>query len=376
MIHKASDTAQLLQKAEDLSNINISANDEVFDGAKPILTSVCTKSLYCPLLKKSDDRKAETWATTLKALNNYHGYNPHSCILDGSSALQAGHKLALQDTTIIYDTFHITSDFKDMKRFVSNQLKSAKTNLNTVIEKLEKAKQERKIQKLKHQKTYAQQKYNKALALYQCIATLDSWFQHDILTVAGYDYQTRYDLLQFIATELELVEKRMAHRIQPVRKTLQKNADKILGFVKNLETELVAYAELLGCDVYWLWKLCYAQRYDKNASSYYQYIHPIMKRLKHQFYDIENTVITIMHDIEKASSVVENLNGRIRKFLMNHIHVSQDVLDLLRLIINHREFERSRCQHRHRKSPAQVLYEHEHPHWLEMLGYKLFKQAA
>lgn len=375
-IYNAAGKAQILQATENLSKIEVSANDEVFDGSKPILTSVCTNSLYCPLLRKSDDRKAETWEEVLKELMNDHGYNPHSCILDGSNSLQAGHKQALENATIIYDTFHITSDFKDMRRFVNNQLKSAKTNLNTIVEKLEKAKHEQKIQKLKRQKVVAKRKYNKTLNLYQTIATLDSWFQHDILKVAGYDYQTRYELLRFIATELELVEKQMPHRIQPVRKTLQNKAEKILGFVKNLETKLVAYAELLGCDVYWLWKLCYAQRYDKNGKSYYKYILHIMKRLKHKFYEIENTVIAIMNEIEKASSVVENLNGRIRKFLMNHVHVSQDVLELLRLIINHREFERSRCEHRQGKSPAQVLHEQNHPHWLEMLGYKLFKQAA
>lgn len=376
VIHNASDKAKLLQANEDLSKIAISANDEVFDGAKPILTSVCTNSLYCPLLLKSDDRKAETWESVLKKLMNEHGYNPHSCILDGSNSLQAGHKQALENATIIYDTFHITSDFKDMKRFVNNQLKSAKTNLNTINGKLEKAKDAQKIQKLKNQKSYAQSKYNKALNLYQKVSTLDSWFQHDILKVAGYDYQTRYDLLQFIAKELELVEKQMPHRIQPVRKALQAKADKILGFVKNLEDELIAYADILKCDVYWLWKLCYAQRYDKNGNAYYQYILPIIKRLKHKFYETENAVIAIMNEIEKASSVVENLNGRIRKFLMNHIHVSQDILDLLRLVINHREFERSRCEHRQGKSPSQVLHKQDHKHWLEMLGYKLFKQAA
>ena len=88
--------------------------------------------------------------------------------------------------------------------------------------------------------------------MYQIIATLDSWFQYDILKVAGYDYQTRYDLLQFIASELGKVEKEMPHRMQPVRKTLQTKADKILGFVKNLETELSSHADMLSCDVYWL----------------------------------------------------------------------------------------------------------------------------
>ena len=57
---KSAAKAKILQKTEDLSKIKISANDEVFDGSKPILTSVCSNSLFCPLLKKPDDRKTET----------------------------------------------------------------------------------------------------------------------------------------------------------------------------------------------------------------------------------------------------------------------------------------------------------------------------
>ena len=83
-----------------------------------------------------------------------------------------------------------------------------------------------------------------------------------------------------------------------------------------------------------------------------------------------------MNEIEKASSVVENLNGRVRRFLRNHIHVSQEILELFRFIINSSVFERSRCAHRHGKSPSEVLHDKPHQHWLELLGYKLFKQAA
>ena len=83
-----------------------------------------------------------------------------------------------------------------------------------------------------------------------------------------------------------------------------------------------------------------------------------------------------MDDIEKASSVVENLNGRVRRYLINHVHVSQAQLDLLRFIMNHSPFMRSRCKHRHGKSPAEVLYAKKHSHWLEMLGYTPVQQAA
>lgn len=375
VLHDAVNKANDLNDAEDLSKINVSANDELFDHQKPILASVCTNSLYCPILKKTTDRKATTWEAVLSdAIQN--GYNPSSVILDGLGSLHAGHQLALKDVNIIYDTFHIIKDLNDLKRFVSNRLKSAKTNLNTIMDKLERAKKDEKITFLESQFTTADTAYYQALELYRNISELCSWIQHDILQVAGYDFNTRLALLNFIADQFQQLEPQMEHRIKPVRRALQNNAEKLLGFVKDLEDELIEYANELNCDVYWLWKICYAQKFSKNNASYYLYIAEVKSRLKHHFYQIEQTVIRIMNEIEKASSVVENLNGRIRKFLNNHIHVGQGMLDLLRFILNHREFERSRCEHRQGKSPAEVLYEKQHDHWLEMLGYKLFKQAA
>jgi len=194
--------------------------------------------------------------------------------------------------------------------------------------------------------------------------------------VAGHYYDTRKMLLKFISDSLLDIEEYMPHRIKPVRKTLENKADKILGFVKTLEDELAIYADELDCDIYWLWQICYAQRFSKDKSNYYQHIAKAKSRLKNNFYHIEQSVIATMNEIEKASSVVENLNGRVRKFLRNHIHVSQEMLELFRFIINSSVFERSRCAHRHGKSPSEVLHDKPHQHWLELLGYKLFKQAA
>jgi hypothetical protein len=375
VLQNSSASAVEINSLEDLSGIKVSANDELFDHNKPILTGVCTNSLYCPFLQKEGDRKAKTWATILlKAMEK--GYHPSSVILDGLNSLHAGHKLAIKNVNIIFDTFHIIKDLTDLKRYVNNRYKSSRTNLLTIMDRLDRAKNDRKILSLSSQQVFAQEKHDDALALYQSVATLCSWMQHDILVVAGDDYITRLDLLNFIIVEFEKLEPQMLHRIQPARKTLQNNAEKLLGFLKDLENDLVAYADEIGCDVYWLWKICYAQKYSKDHAKHHQFLIEVKSRLKHHFYRIEQTVIAIMDDIEKASSVVENLNGRIRKFLINHIHVNQKSLDLLRFILNHREFERSRCQHRQGKSPAEVLHGQAHAHWLELLGYKLFNQAA
>jgi hypothetical protein len=51
----------------------------------------------------------------------------------------------------------------------------------------------------------------------------------------------------FCLVEFEKLEPQMLHRIQPVRKTLQNNAEKLLRFLKDLEDDLVAYADEIGC---------------------------------------------------------------------------------------------------------------------------------
>ena len=91
VISYGSKKSQHTEKQEDLSKISISANDEIYDHNKPILTSVCTDSLYCPLLAKKEDRSAETWENALTSLT-IKGYAPKNVILDGLSSLNKRHQ--------------------------------------------------------------------------------------------------------------------------------------------------------------------------------------------------------------------------------------------------------------------------------------------
>jgi hypothetical protein len=71
-------------------------------------------------------------------------------ILDGLSSLKLGRAaLPLPHANIIYDTFHITSDFNDLTRFTRNRFKSTKTNMETIQSKYDKARKLDKIKALK-----------------------------------------------------------------------------------------------------------------------------------------------------------------------------------------------------------------------------------
>ena len=74
----------------------------------------------------------------------------------------------------------------------------------------------------------------------------------------------------------------------------------------------------------------------------------------------------------RASSLVENLNSRLRSYFFLRRHLGSDYLALLQFFLNHRRLERSDRPERVGKTPAELLTGQSHPHWLEMLGYTRF----
>ena len=76
----------------------------------------------------------------------------------------------------------------------------------------------------------------------------------------------------------------------------------------------------------------------------------------------------------RASSVIENLNSRLRSYFFLRRHLGEDYLTLLQFFLNHRRFVRSEHPERVGKSPAELLTGQSQPHWLELLGYTLFSR--
>ena len=74
------------------------------------------------------------------------------------------------------------------------------------------------------------------------------------------------------------------------------------------------------------------------------------------------------HRIRPVRVMLENF------FLRRQI--GNGYLDLLRFFLNHRRFLRSEHPERVDKSPAELLSGKTHPHWLELLGFEMFKRAA
>lgn len=78
--------------------------------------------------------------------------------------------------------------------------------------------------------------------------------------------------------------------------------------------------------------------------------------------------------VVRSSSVIENLNSRLRTYFFLRRQLGGDYLALLQFFLNHRRFVRSEHPERVGKSPAELLTGQAHPHWLELLGYTPFSR--
>ena len=103
---------------------------------------------------------------------------------------------------------------------------------------------------------------------------------------------------------------------------------------------------------------------------------PFQDQLGERYDEIEDAVIEAMSATERTSSMCENMNGRVRKHIAFRQDIGHGYLDLLRFFMNHKPIERSTREHRQAKTPAEILCGESHSHWLEILGYTLFKRTA
>ena len=94
-----------------------------------------------------------------------------------------------------------------------------------------------------------------------------------------------------------------------------------------------------------------------------------------RFHAIRCSVVALAERTVRASSLVENLNSRLRNYFTLRRHLGPDYLSLLQFFLNHRPLDRSERPERQGKTPAELLTGQSHPHWLELLGYKRFARA-
>jgi hypothetical protein len=112
------------------------------------------------------------------------------------------------------------------------------------------------------------------------------------------------------------------------------------------------------------------QRVPTTSPAYWQGWNRLRAQLGGKFHALIAAVSRAMADTPRSSSLVENLNSRLRTYFTLRRHLGGSYLELLRFFLNHRRFQRSRRAERCGKSPRELLTGHAHPHWLTLLGLR------
>jgi hypothetical protein len=365
----ARDRARACNEGQDLSAVRIGAHDELFQTNQPVLVGVEVASTYCYLLSLEERRDGETWGVRLLELRD-RGFAPQAIIGDGGSGLQAGQALALPDVLRRGDVFHVLHEVTPLVTFLENRAYQALT----ACAKLERqqAQWERKHgrrdgsvgQKLRHARPAAAA----AVALADDVATLVGWLRRDILALAGPCHAERAALYDFVVAELRARAAQCPHRLNPVCTYLANQRDAVLAFAEQLDADLGAVAAdfqvppALPRAVLHVQEMdvCDARRWPREAA--------LRQQLRGRFYELSEAVAAVARGTVRASSVVENLNSRLRHYFFLRRHLGPDYLHLLQFFLNHRRFLRSEHAQRVNQSPTELLTGQRHAHWLELLG--------
>jgi hypothetical protein len=374
VLRRATTQARQDNACQDLSGVRIGAHDEIFQSGRPVLVGADVDSTYCYLLSLEDQRDADTWGLRLLELQD-RGFRPEATIADAGSGLRAGQNLAMPEVSCRGDVFHALQTFQPLVTFLENRgydAIAARTELQRKMARQRRRGQ--RTQALAYQISRARRAEDQAVALADDVAMLFDWLRYDVLSLAGPDHATRRELFDFIIAELHCREPLRPHHIGPIVRALGHQRDQLLAFAGQLDQDLAELAADFQLPVATLREAFHTEALDLKHPRRWPREAALRERLGGRFFAVSRAVAELAERTTRASSVIENLNSRLRGYFFLRRHLGADYLALLQFFLNHRRFLRSERPERVGKSPAELLTGQSHPHWLEMLGHARFSR--
>ena len=368
-----------IHRQQDLSQIKVGAHDEIFQNGLPVLVGCDAHSTYCYLLSEESHRDANTWGYHLLDLQQKNNLKPEYSIADGALGLRKGQKEAWPNIPCHGDVFHALKPFLELSSYLDNRAMgtiSAVAALEKKLSKPRKMSEYKQRRALERKRRSAEIESERAIKLTDDIRILYGWLKNDVLSLVGPLFKERQELFNFITTELRIIEHQSPDKINSLRTFLENNRDNLLRFSSLIDKKLqeISIEFKVSLDnvraVYDLKSLPFSSqaKWEKESET--------RQKLGNWFYPIEEEVKELLKKTIRASSIVENLNSRLRNYFTLRRTLGKGYLDLLRFFLNHRRFMRSEHPERVGKSPRELMSGEPHEHWLELLGFKLFKKAV
>ncbi len=338
--------AQRINQQYDLSPIRIGLLDEIFQAGDPVLVGVDAQSTFCFLVSPEKHRDADTWGFRLLELVD-QGFAPDATVADFAGGLRAGHQEALPDVPCRGDVFHALYNFGPLVRYLENRAYEA-MEVRAKLERKQATAERRHGRKdpsLARKISYARTAEAKAIALADEVALLAQWLRDDILSVAGPESAVRRDLLDFVVAELRARETACPDRIRPVRTLLENQRDNLLAFAVDLDRELAALAQEWQISVTTAREVLQMQSLPMWDPKRRRCEAALRETLRGRYHGVYANVQELSDRVVRASSLVENLNSRLRTYFFLRRQLGKDYLTLLQFFLNCRSWINPKPRH-------------------------------
>jgi len=374
-IQAAIATAREHNQAQDLSRIQVGAHDEIFQARQPVLVGTDALTSYCYLLSREQARDADSWGIRLLELQE-RGFKPDYVVADAALALRAAQAEVLPDIPCRSDVFHALKEVHEVVTYLDNRAYEA-INACAHLE-IKKARTTwhhgRPDPCYVRQLVDATKKQAKAVQLADDMALLARWLRFDVLGLAGPSHADRLALYDFLLAELESRIPQAPKLLGRLATYLKRQRDDLLAFAAQLDHGFAELTARFAVSEDLVRQLFAVQTLPLKSERRWHRDAPLRRVLADRYWPLSQALDRLRRRTVRASSLVENLNSRLRSYFFLRRHLGNDYLALLQFFLNHRRFLRSEHPERRNKSPTELLTGQSHPHWLQLLGHQQFSR--
>ena len=304
------------------------------------------------------------------------GFAPRATVADFGTGIRAGQARAMPHVPCRGDLFHVLHEITPVVTFLENRACDTIVAHDKLLHRKAKLQQQARRAQLKQVHDLARKvsaaaaEQARAIPLADEVALLARWLRVEVFAVNGLPYADRCALFDFVVAELKTRAPLCPHRLDPLCSRLQIHRDQLLAFALQLDEDLAKLAADFEAPLAIVRELLDVQKLDSRQPLRWRKESALRTQLGGRFHRIEQAVGALSEQVVRASSIIENLNSRLRSYFFLRRHIGSGYLELLQFFLNHRRFLRSERPERVGKSPAELLTGQPHPHWLEMLGYR------
>ncbi|HVH71921.1 MAG TPA: hypothetical protein VNB49_12510 [Candidatus Dormibacteraeota bacterium] len=381
IVREGVDQARPYNRSQNLAPVDIAGLDEIFQNRQPVLVGADIASTYCFLLSCEEHHDADTWALRLLEAQE-QGLAPKATIADFGTGIRAGQKLALPDVPCRGDLFHLLKEITPVVTYLENRAYDAIAAHDKLEQKKIKLQRQarrqqlRQVHSLSGKAFFAAQAEAKAIALADDVACLARWLHYEVFAVSGLPYEDREALFDFILSELQAREPLCRHRLGRLCSLLKNHRDQFLAFAAQLEQDLAQLASDFEAPVTIVRQVLDLQALEERQPRRWQKEAALRQQLGHRcFHRLQQAVHDVAAHVVRASSVIENINSRLRNYFFLHRQLGSEYLELLQFFLNHRRFLRSEHADRVNKSPKELLTGQSHAHWLKCSAIGAFPRT-